>query len=263
METIRSRDGTRIAFERSGSGSPLVVMHGTSADHTRWAPVLPALEQRFTVYAVDRRGRGGSGDATRYDIEREVEDIAAVVESIGRPTDLLGHSYGGICSLEAALRLSHLRRLIVYEPPIRTGDGELYPPQVIAEMQALLKANQREAAVTIFLREVVGISPHEVEILRAASAWAGRIAAAHTILRELNSANAYQFQPERFSQFMTPTLLLLGNNSAPLFRAALELLGKSLPNSRLVEMAGQKHAVMNTAPELFVHEVVKFLLEPP
>ncbi len=104
METIRSIDGMRIAFERSGAGSPLVLVHGTS-----------------TVYAVDRRGRGSSSDATRYDIEREVEDIVAVVGSIGQPIDLLGHSYGGICSLEAALRTSHLRRLILYEPPIPNG----------------------------------------------------------------------------------------------------------------------------------------------
>ncbi len=75
METITSKDGTMIAYQRSGTGPPLVLVHGTTADHTRWVPILPALEQHFTVYALDRRGRGGSGDAEQYVIEREFEDI--------------------------------------------------------------------------------------------------------------------------------------------------------------------------------------------
>jgi pimeloyl-ACP methyl ester carboxylesterase len=218
METVRSKDGTRIAFELSGSGSPLILVHGTSADHTRWAPVLPALEKHFTVYAVDRRGRGGSGEATEYDIEREFEDITAVIDSIGHPANLFGHSYGGICALEAALRTSHVRRLILYEPPIQTGVKDLYPPQVVAELQALLRANKRDALVTLFLREIAGLSPQEVEVLRSAPAWVGRVAAAHTILREMSSANAYHFEAGRFTGFEIPTLLLLGGNSGLLFR---------------------------------------------
>src|SRR5579871_4413329 len=99
METIRSKDGTMIAFQRSGTGPPLVLAHGTTADHTRWAPVLPAFEQYFTVYAPDRRGRGDSGDAEQYVIEWEFEDIVALVSSIDEPVFLLGHSYGALCSL--------------------------------------------------------------------------------------------------------------------------------------------------------------------
>ena len=145
METIRSKDGTWIAFERGGSGPPLVVVHGTSADHTRWAPVLPALETYFTVYALDRRGRGDSGDATHYAIEREFEDISVVIDAIGQPTDVCGHSYGGICALEAARRTPHVRRLVLYEPPIPTGVKDLYPAQVVAELQALLSTAQTDA----------------------------------------------------------------------------------------------------------------------
>ena len=121
METITSTDGTMIAYQRSGTGPPLVLVHGTTADHTRWTPVLPAFEQHFTVYGLDRRGRGGSGDAGQYAIEREFEDTVAVVNSIEEPIFLLGHSYGALCSLEAASRTAHLRKLILYEPPIPTG----------------------------------------------------------------------------------------------------------------------------------------------
>jgi pimeloyl-ACP methyl ester carboxylesterase len=103
METIHSKDGTPIAHQRSGIGAPLVLVHGTGGAYTRWEPILTALQTHFTVYAVDRRGRGESGDADTYAIEREFEDIAAIVDSLGEPALLLGHSFGAICALEAAL----------------------------------------------------------------------------------------------------------------------------------------------------------------
>ena len=114
--TVTSKDGTPIAYWRSGEGPPLVLVHGTTADHSRWTPVLPAFEQRFTVCAVDRRDRGGSGDSEDYSIEREFEDVAAVVDSIGEPVDLLGHSYGAVCALEAALLTRNVHKLVLYEP---------------------------------------------------------------------------------------------------------------------------------------------------
>ncbi|HXB55379.1 MAG TPA: alpha/beta fold hydrolase [Vicinamibacteria bacterium] len=113
---VQSKDGTSIAYWQSGRGSALVLVHGTTADHQRWAPILPALEKRFTVYVVDGRGRGGSGDAPNYALERESEDIAAVVDAIGEAVFLLGHSHGAICSLEATLRTSNVSKLILYEP---------------------------------------------------------------------------------------------------------------------------------------------------
>ena len=101
IETVTSADGTSIAYERGGRGPPLVLVHGTTADHTRWDPLRPDFEEHFTVYAIDRRGRGGSGDAAHYELEREFEDVATVVESIDEPVNLLGHSHGALCSLEA------------------------------------------------------------------------------------------------------------------------------------------------------------------
>src|SRR5262245_17922096 len=137
MHTTVSKDGTPIGFERSGKGPPLVLVHGTSADHTRWKPLLPELESRFTLYAVDRRGRGGSGDASTYSVEREFEDIAAVVDAVGEPSFLLGHSYGAVCALEASLRTHNVRKLVLYEPPIRTAEP-LYPLGAAERLQALL-----------------------------------------------------------------------------------------------------------------------------
>ena len=260
METILSRDGTMIAYQRSGTGPALVLVHGGTADHTRWAPVLPAFEQRFTVYAVDRRGRGGSGDAEPYAIEREFEDIVALVNSIGEPVFLLGHSYGALCSLEAALRTSHLRKLVLYEPPIPTGI-EIYPSEVVTKIQALLDAGDREGAVITFMQDIVRVPPHEMEILRAAPSWPARVAAAHTILREMRGSNEYVFEPARFTGLITPTLLLLGGDSPPFFKAGIEAVHAALPESRVVVMPGQQHTAMNTAPELFIREVLHFLAE--
>src|SRR5215212_10319251 len=111
-ETVTSKDGTTIAYWRSGHGEPLVLVHGTTADHSRWAPVLPELEKHFSVCAIDRRGRGGSGDSDAYALEREFEDVAAVVDSFGEPAFLLGHSYGALCALEASVLARNVRKLV-------------------------------------------------------------------------------------------------------------------------------------------------------
>jgi len=260
METITSKDGTMIAYQRSGVGPPLVLVHGTTADHTRWTPILPAFEQHFTVYAVDRRGRGGSGDAEQYAIEREFEDIVALVNSREEPVFLLGHSYGALCSLEAACRTTHLRKLVLYEPPIPTGI-DIYPRDVVSRIQALLDEGNRERALIAFLQEIVHVPPHEMEMLRSAPSWTARIAAAHTILREMRGSNGYVFEPARFTGLTTPTLLLLGGDSPAFFKAGIEAVHAALPDSRVVVMAGQQHTAMNTAPELFTRAVLEFLAE--
>lgn len=262
METVRSRDGTLIAFEKKGA--PLVLVHGTSADHTRWVPVLAPLQSRFTVYAVDRRGRGSSGDAEPYAIEREFEDIAAVVDAIGAPVNLLRHSYGGICALEAATRSKNLHRLILYEPPIPAqAGGDIHSVRVLSAMRELLAKEDRDGTVALFMREIPRVPPHELEVLRAAPAWQARVAAAHTIPREMDASNGgYQFDRVRFTRLTTPTLLLLGGDSPSFLSAATHLLHETLPNNRLVVMPGQQHVAINTAPAQFVKAVLDFLAQP-
>jgi len=179
MSTFTSKDGTPIACDKSGDGPPLVLVHGTTADHTRWAPVLPAVRARFTVYACDRRSSGASGDGPSYSMEREVEDVAAVVNGTGGPVDLLGHSYGAICSLEAATRAKNLRRLVLYEPPIPAGTP-LTPPGVMDRLQALLDAGDREGVVSTFMLEVPRVPPDQLDRMRSLPAWQARVAAAGT-----------------------------------------------------------------------------------
>jgi pimeloyl-ACP methyl ester carboxylesterase len=263
MEKILSNDGTPIAYQRSGAGAPLVLVHGTSASHARWAPILPAFEKQFTVYAVDRRGYGESGDASSYAIEREFEDVAALVNSIGEGVNLLGHSFGGLCVLEAALLTPHLRRLVVYEPSWLPVPGvPLYPAGFIDRLQALLDAGDRENVVITMFRELVRMPPHELELLKASPAFPARVAAAHLVPRECRAEEGYRFEPERFKKLHVPTLLLLGGDSPQDMKATIETWHAALPNSRIVVLPGQQHIAMATAPDLFVREVQAFLAEP-
>jgi pimeloyl-ACP methyl ester carboxylesterase len=263
METVRSPDGTSIAFRRTGQGLPLVLVHGAAGDHQRWdmGGVRQALEVHRTLYAVDRRGRGASGDGAEYRLELEFEDVAAVVRSIQGPVELLGHSFGGLVALEAALRVTNLRRLVLYEPAFLVGPGPVSPPEVVSAMEGLVAAGDPEAALVLFLREIARLTPGEIEALREAPSWPGRVAAAHTLAREERAVDRYVFEPGRFSGLTVPTLLLTGSESEPLYGEAVQSVAGALPDSRTVVFQGEGHVAMNTAPEKFVREVLGFLGE--
>ncbi len=259
METLTSKDGTSIAYQRGGEGSPLMLVHGTSADHSRWKPVLPAFEEHFTVCAVDRRGRGGSGDSEAYSIEREFEDVAAVVDSLREPVNLLGHSYGALCALEAALLTSNVRKLVLYEPGMNVTGEQIYPPGFIDRLDALLKAGDRDGVISTMFRDLVEMPQEEVEYLRSLPAWQERVKAAHTVPRELRADEHYHFVSERFKDLSAPTLMLEGSDSPAFLKAADKAVDEVLPNCRIVGMAGQGHAAMDTATDLFTTEVIRFL----
>ena len=260
MKTVLSRDGTPIAFLRSGAGVPLVLAHGTSGSFQRWDPVLPLLEKHFTVYAVDRRGRGESGDGgAPYAMEREFEDMAAVVDAVGEKAHLFGHSYGAVCALEASLLTARIDRLILYEPPIPSSGVSGGEEAVVQKMQDLLASSDREAVLLMFMREMVGMSPRDIEIAKQSAAWPARVAAAHTIPREILALRGYSLEPLRFKAASAPTLLLLGGESPDRFRTAILLLESVLPNCKTTVLAGQRHDAMNTAPELLAEAVSDFI----
>lgn len=253
-----SSDGTPIAVWRTGSGRPLVLVHGTTADHKRWAPVLPAFEEHFSVLAIDRRGRGGSGDSDAYGLEQEYEDVAAVVEWAGSDVFLVGHSYGGLCSLEAARLTQNVERLVLYEPPLGFGRSR---PDVVARLAALSAAGEHDELVAYFMTEVAGQPPDQVEVLRTLPAWQARVAAAATIAREERASREYVFAPHRFRELRVPTLFLLGSESPKAFHDAADAVLDALQDCRLVVMPGQRHAAMDTATDVFTSEVLRFLTD--
>jgi pimeloyl-ACP methyl ester carboxylesterase len=260
METVTSRDGTRIAYVRRGSGPALVMVHGTTADHTRWDSVTPWLEDEFTVVAMDRRGRGESGDADTYEVVREGEDVAAVVEAMDGPVYLLGHSYGGVVALEAALLTDRIDKLVLYEPVVPNPPHRIYQPEVVAKTEVLLDEARNEDAMEVFVREGLGMPDLDWEAYRTSPVFPRRVAMAHTLYREMDIDRIYSFRPERFAGYRVPTLLMVGEQSPPLFRHAADAVRSALPELTYVELEGQQHIAMDTAPGLFASTVKGFLL---
>lgn len=261
-QKVISADGTAVAYWRSGRGRPLVLVHGTTADHARWQPVLGRLEGAATVCALDRRGRGGSGDAAGYSVEREFEDVAAVVDAVaadaGEAVDLVGHSYGALCALEAARLTPNLRRVVLYEPVVGNVEG-LYDHELVARMEAHLAAGERETALELFFREIVGMPEEAFRRFRTLPAWPARVAAAPTLVRELRAEEGYRFEPERFRAVTVPVLLLVGGQSPAFLREGSEAVAAALPDARIAVLEGQQHVAMDTAPDLFVDTLTAFL----
>jgi pimeloyl-ACP methyl ester carboxylesterase len=265
MSKVTSRDGTEIAYWTSGEGPPLVLVHGTTADHTRWRPVLPFLEPHATVHAMDRRGRGGSGDGAEYDAVREFEDVASVIDAVseasGTAVDVLGHSYGGFCAYGAAALTSNVRRLVLYEGwASPKPDRWLLPPGVEQRLDDLLAAGRREAVIETFMCDVVQMPDEELAVYRALPAWTARIAAAHTITREVHGGLSVAFDPAVAARITVPVLLLVGSDS-PEFLSDYEAVASALPDARTVVLEGQQHIAIDLIPEAFAQHVVSFLRE--
>ncbi len=259
METVTSADGTEIAFERAGKGQPLVLIHGTSAAARRWDNIRPLLEKDFTVIAVDRRGRGGSGDiapGTTYALAREFEDVAAVVAAVGGPPILFGHSYGGLASLGAMPLIAKLAGLIIYEAPVFSGRG--LSEELLERLEAVSAADDREGVLKIFCEEIVRMRPGDIATLRASPSWPARLAAAHTIPREMRAAETFSLPASHPELISVPTLLLHGGDSPDFFKGPMARLAEAIPGAQSIAIEGHQHVAMDTAPEMLASIITDF-----
>jgi pimeloyl-ACP methyl ester carboxylesterase len=260
IETVRSKDGTSIAYERRGHGPPLVMVHGSTVDHTRWGGVVSKLAEHFTLLMVDRRGRGRSGDGPVYSIEREFEDVVAVLESTAVPACLLAHSYGAICALEALRLTERIAKVVLYEPPLPLpGRGPIFAVDLGPRLQALLAAGDRDGVVATFMREVIRMSEQEIEGMRRTSSWAVRLSAAHTLPREVAVANTYRFHAQGFAAVRVPALFIVGSLSPAYMYEATTMASAALAGSQVVSLRGQGHAAMSTGPRVFLDKALPFL----
>ncbi len=260
---VLSPDGTPIAVFTSGRGPDVVLVHGATADHTTFRVVRPLLEARFTIHAIDRRGRGASGDADPYAIEREFEDVAAVADVVaaagGGSVDVVGHSYGGRCALGAALRSTSIRRVVSYEGAPAPDDEPYQPDGLRERLRTHLAAGDRAAALETFMTEVVGMTAADLDRFRADPVWPARVAAAPTILRELEAETAPAGSLEALGRVRQPVLQVLGGASVAPFHAATAALDALLTDGRVVVIDGARHAAHHTHPESFVAAVTEFL----
>jgi pimeloyl-ACP methyl ester carboxylesterase len=261
--TIRSRDGTPIAVFADGVGKPVILVHGASADHTTFRVIGPLLASRYGVHAIDRRGRGASGDTLPYAVEREFEDIAAVAEALeaetGSPVDVIGHSWGGRCALGAALRTTAIRRVVSYEGAPPPADAPYQPDDLVDRLAVLDAAGEHDRLLSTFLAEVVGMTGDELASYRADPVWPARAAAAPTIVRELRAERDTVAGPEALGAVRQPVLQLLGGSSLPVFGAATAALDDRLADGRVVTIAGAKHAAHHTHPGAVIDAIVAFL----
>lgn len=261
--TTLSRDGTPVAWFHSGTGPPIVLVHGATADHTAWRTAGPLLATSHSLYAIDRRGRGASGDTPPYTIAREYEDAAAVVDAVaaveGSPVDLVGHSYGGRIGLGAALLTPNLRRLVVYEGAPAPQGRSFHGEAVMTRLEALAAADDRAGLLTYFLGTVVGMTAAELDAYRASPSWPARVAAAPTVVREMWAEATEEAGPERYAAIRIPVLQLVGGDSSRLFSDGTWALDRLLPHGRVVVIPGARHAAHHTHPGRFAAEVRTFL----
>jgi pimeloyl-ACP methyl ester carboxylesterase len=263
---IRSSDGTPIAVFEAGSDGPwppLIIVHGATADHTTFRAIAPALGRNRRLAAIDRRGRGASGDGATYGIQREFEDIAAVADDaaarFGGPVDVLGHSYGGRCALGASLLTDAIRRVVAYEgAPVPAGTS--YRPDGLLDIvREALARGDPEAALSGFLAGVVGMSEAELARYRAEPVWPARVAAAHTILRELEAETSEPASIEALAAVRVPVLLILGGSSRSPFGVGTRAFAERLPRAEIFVIEGAAHAAHHTHVAEFVAAVDAFL----
>ncbi|NDL56186.1 alpha/beta fold hydrolase [Phytoactinopolyspora mesophila] len=266
--SVVSRDGTEIVYWTSGDGSPIVLVHGAPADHTRWRPLLPYVEEHLTVHAMDRRGSGASGDAVAYSLEREYEDVAAVIDAVaaacGQNVDVYGHSHGAMAAFGAATLTANLRKLVLYEG-WPAPDPSIYalPVEVMERMNHLLADGNRGGVVETLFRAIENVSDEDVAWLRSAPSWPGRVAAAEALPREISAETRARLEPEQAAKITVPVLLVTGEESTDPAKAEVDTVADALPDARHLELAGQQHIGDILAPETFATHLLQFLHGSP
>ncbi len=259
--SVKSSDGTQIAYWRQGEGEPLVLVHGTTSDHTTFNEMVPHLVDRRTVITFDRRGRGQSGDTVGrdYSVADEFDDVAAIVDEVaswnGAPVDVFGHSFGAYLALGGAMRSDNVRSLVAYSP----GFGAKYPPGSLERIESSCNSDDTDGALVTVLSEIIGMSDHDVAVLRDSPVWKTRMRVAGTVPRECRADETYLANyDEQLKSVGAPVLIVDGVTNVPDKRESAMRLSKLLPNARLVEMANQGHAAHHAAPKELADIIVEF-----
>ncbi|MGH2589230.1 MAG: alpha/beta fold hydrolase [Actinomycetota bacterium] len=243
METVTSTDGTTIAFDRMGSGPPVVLVCGGSVDRMADAPLAQQLASDLTVFNYDRRGRGGSGDTQPYAIEREVEDIEAVIEEAGGSALLWGSSSGAALALIAVENGVSASKLAMWEPPY-IPDGVPKPPEdQVEQYETMVAEGRRGDAVEYFMSKVVGMPPEVVAGARSQPWWAATEALAHTLAYDARIMGDYTVPTDRAASVKVPTLVVAGGADFPWMRETAQALADAAPDGRVRFLEGQGHDV--------------------
>lgn len=245
MSTVRSKDGTAIAFDRLGQGAPVILVDGALCSRA-FGP-LPALARllaaRFTVFHYDRRGRNQSGDQPAYAVEREVEDIEALIAEAGGSASVFGVSSGAALALAAAAQGAGITKLALYEPPFIADGARRVPADSEAQLKRRIAAGRRSDAVQFFLVDMVGLPAAVGYLMRVLPVWRKLKAVAHTLPYDAAVLGDFSLPRERAAAVAVPTLVIGGEKSSAELRAAVSATAEAVPGARLRMLKGQTHNV--------------------
>lgn len=264
-DTVVSPDGTKIAFERTGSGPAVILISSALADRSDAKKLAALLAENFTVINYDRRGRGASGDARTVSVEREIEDIAALIEHVGGPVSLFGSSSGAVLTLRAAAAGLDVHRVAVFEPPFvvdpdsKSGPGKDFP----ARIDALLTEQRYSEAVKLFMVEAQGMPKAMVAFMKLARGmWRTLTAMAETLRYDLavmgDTQQGKPLTPKPWRAVTAPTLVLTGGKSAAGFHNAAKAVTEVMPNARHEILPGLNHGAVMMAPKKLAPTVTEF-----
>jgi pimeloyl-ACP methyl ester carboxylesterase len=250
MDTIVSKDGTTLAFDRTGQGAPVILVGGAlqyRAIDPRTAQLAALLAQHFSVFVYDRRGRGESGDTAPYAVEREVEDLDALIQAAGGSAGVFGMSSGGVLALQAARRLA-IVKLAMYEPPLIVDDSRPpVPTDYLPRLTELLAAGRRADAVELFMTAVVEVPAEFVAQMRNMPMWPAFEAVAPTLAYDgmlmADSMRGDRSTLDQWAAISVPALVMDGGASPTYQHNAVQALAETLPNARRRTLDGQTHEV--------------------
>jgi pimeloyl-ACP methyl ester carboxylesterase len=244
LSHVTSRDGTKIAFDRLGDGPPVILVSGGSVDRQSNAGVAGLLASDFTAFNYDRRGRGPSGDTPPYAVEREIEDIEAVVAAAGGSAYLYGSSSGAVLALYAAEQLSgKITKLALWEPPFILDPAARPPADQVEQYNTMLAEGRRGDAAQYFMEKVVRMPAEFVAGARSQPWWAATEALAHTLPYDATIMGDYSLPVDRAAAVAIPTLVLDGGASFGFMGPTADALAKVLPKGQRRTLAGQEHNI--------------------
>ncbi len=240
MLTVTSQDGTPIAYAKSGQGPAVILVVGAFNDRLTGAGLAQALQDRYTVYTYDRRGRGESGDTAPYAVEREIEDLDALINVAGGSAYVFGYSSGAVLSLRAASHGLAIDKLVLYDPP-PTGPRAR---GLAAQLAELIAANRRGEAVELFQTDGVGIPRDMVIKMREAPFRPALERMAHTLVYEMTILSDAEMPPVVASTVHVPTLILIAEKNPELMHQAAQAYGQAVRDGRLQMLEGQTHDIV-------------------
>lgn len=259
MKTVRSADGTAIAFDRFGAGPPLIMVVGAFNTRTTTAALADALQDKFTILNYDRRGRGDSGDTQPYAVEREIEDLEALIASAEGSAAVFGYSSGANLVLRAAAHGLAITKLALYEPAFVVDENHPRPPSDLPDQLAsLISAGRRGDAVELYQTKAIGMPPEVVTQLRHAPFRPALEALAHTLIYDATIIGDLTLPTDMLASITTPALLINGEKSIPVMREAARAVADVLPHGQSATLPDQTHDI---SPDATAPVLASFLTE--